>query len=242
MSSTQTLLSLSLSSISVISLVASGCVMAMMFCVSPLPVSYLGIHQNATTEGVLTPVILRLTASPLAYARRAENGDDATALADVDALLRRLVCAHDVRHAVGVQEVLDGLVTVADGSRAALALAEAGTIQPLLLLVLRRVRPQEVAGELLDLLGTRVGGGHADRRGTRDLVDALERRLLGGERTRNATMHAEDDVVDGGCEGHVVEDGVGHRPDDLPLVHAVAALQLAQEAAVAIVGLPAVPL
>ena len=53
-------------------------------------------------------------------------------------------------------------------------------------------------------------------------------------------MHAEDDVVDGGGEGQVVEDGIRHCPDALALVHAVARLQLAEEAAVAVEGLPAV--
>ena len=53
-------------------------------------------------------------------------------------------------------------------------------------------------------------------------------------------MDAEDHVVDGGSEGQVVENGIRHCPDVLALVHSVARLQLAEEAAIAVEGLPAV--
>ena len=131
-------------------------------------------------------------------------------------------------------------VSVADRSGASLALAEPRVVQPLLLLVLRGVRPQQVVRQLLDLLGPLVGGRHAHRRGAGDLVDALQRALRRRERPRNAAVHAEDHVVDGGGEGEVVEHRVGHRPHAFAHVHAVASLQLAQEAAVAVVRLPAV--
>ena len=206
----------------------------------PSPFPHGRVHQNAPAERVLTAVILPLTPPVFDHSRRAENGDHLASLADVNALLRRLVRTNDVRHARRVQEVLNRLVAVADRARPARALAEARVVQPLLLLVLRGVRPQQVVRQLLDLLGARVRRRHAHRRRAGDHVDAVQRRFRGRQRPRDSAVHAEDDVVDGGGEGQVVEDGVGEAPDGHAHVGAVLLLQLTEEAAVAVVGLPAV--
>ena len=174
------------------------------------------------------------------YSRRTEDGDHTTSLADVDSLLRGFMSSHDVRHAVGVQEVLDRLVAIADGSRTSFTFSKSSVVQSLLLLVLRRIRPQQVVRQLLDLLRSLVVRDHSHRSGAGDLVDALQSAFRGRERPRDASVDAEDHIIDGGGEGEVIEDGVGHRPDVLSLVHSVATLQLAEEAAVAVVGLPAV--
>ena len=147
---------------------------------------------------------------------------------------------HNVCHAGRVQEVLNRLVAVANRAGAALALAESALVQPLFLLVLRGIGPQQVVRQLLDLLGAFVRGRHAHSGRTRDHVDAVQRRLIRRQRTWNAAVDAEDHVVDGGGEGQVVEDGIRHCPDVLALVHSVARLQLAEEAAIAVEGLPAV--
>ena len=110
----------------------------------------------------------------------------------------------------------------------------------LFLLVLRGVRPQQIAGQLLDLLGPLVDRQHLHRERTGDLVDALQRALRLRQRPGNAAVHAEDHVVDGGREGQTVEHRVGLLPEVLPDVRPVARLQLAQEAPVAEVRFPAV--
>lgn len=53
-------------------------------------------------------------------------------------------------------------------------------------------------------------------------------------------MDAEDHVVDGGGEGKAVEYGVGDLPEADARLLAVLLLQLAQEAAISVVRLPAV--
>ena len=207
---------------------------------APSLLPYRRIHENASAERVLAPVILPFIAPPIPYSRRAKDRDHSASLADINTLLRGLVRSQDVRHPRRVQEVMNGPVSVADRSGASLALAEPRVVQPLLLLVLRGVRPQQVVRQLLDLLGPLVRGRHAHRRGAGDLVDALQRALRRRERPRNAAVHAEDHVVDGGREGKAVEHRVGLLPEILPDVRPVAGFQLAQEAAVAEVRFPTV--
>ena len=201
---------------------------------------YRRIHEDAAAERILASMILIITLPLLSHSRRAENGNHLASLADVDPLLRGLVRTNNVCHAGRVQEVLNRLVAVANRARTALALAESALVQPLFLLVLRGIGPQQVVRQLLDLLGALVRGRHAHGGRTRDHVDAVQRGLIRRQRARNAAVDAEDHVVDGGGEGQVVEDGIRHCPDVLALVHSVARLQLAEEAAIAVEGLPAV--
>ena len=147
---------------------------------------------------------------------------------------------NNVCHTGRVQEVLNRLVAVTNRARTALALAESALVQPLFLLVLRGVGPQQVVRQLFDLLRALVRGRHAHSGRTRDHVDALQCGLTRRQRARNAAVDAEDHIVDGGSEGQVVEDRIRHCPDVLALVHSVARLQLAEEAAIAVEGLPAV--
>ena len=215
--------------------------MAMMFYVSrPQEIQYRRVHEDAAAERILASMILIITLPLLSHSRRAENGNHLASLADVDPLLRGLVRTNNVCHAGRVQEVLNRLVAVANRAGTALALAESAVVQILLLLVLRGIGPQQVVRQLLDLLGAFVRGRHAHSGRTRDHVDAVQRRLIRRQRTWNAAVDAEDHVVDGGGEGQVVEDGIRHCPDVLALVHSVARLQLAEEAAIAVEGLPAV--
>ena len=215
---------------------------------TPLP--HIRINKNAATERVTTPMILSLTSPRFPYARRAKNGDHPSALADIHALLRRLVRPHNMRQLVLVQERRDRLVAEADRARPALALAEAAVVKPALLLARRGVRPEQVVRQLLDLVvrshrrpyhdGLAVALHRAHLRGAGNTANALQRRGVGRQRAGDSAVHTEDDVVDGGGEGQVVEDGVGEAPDGHAHVGAVLLLQLTEEAAVAVVGLPAV--
>ena len=207
---------------------------------TPLPLSHLRVHQDASAECILTSMILSLTPPPLSYSRRAKNRDHPSPLANIDPLLRRFVRPHNMRHPRRVQKVLNRFVSIADRPGASLSLPEPRVVQMLLLLVLRRVRPQQVVRELLDLLRPLVDGHHLHRERTGDLVDALQRALCLGEGTGDASVHAEDHVVDRRREGQAVEHRVRFLPEVLPDVRAVARLQLAQEAASTEVGLPAV--
>ena len=212
--------------------------------------AHIRVHQNASAERVATPVILPLIPPLFAYTRSTENGDHASTLADVHSLLRRLVRTHDVRQLVLVQELRDRLVTKANRAGTTLALAEPAVVEPALLLTGRRVRPQQVACQLLDLLVNQLHATHhcrlavalhgAHRRGARDAPDTLQSGGGGRERAGDAAVDAEDHVVDGGGEGQAVEDGVGDLPEADAHLIAVLLLQLAQEAAISVVRFPAV--
>ena len=110
--------------------------------VIPTHHAHIRVHQNAAAERVATPVILPLIPPLFAYTRSAENGDHASALADVHSLLRRLVRTHDMGQLVLVQELRDRLVAEANRAGTALALAKSAVVEPALLLTGRRVRPQ----------------------------------------------------------------------------------------------------
>ena len=218
--------------------------------VTPTHHAHIRVHQNAAAERVATPVILPLIPPLFAYTRSTENGDHASALADVHSLLRRLVRTHNMGQLVLVQELRDRLVAEANRARTALTLAESAVVEPALLLTGRRVRPQQVACQLLDLLVSQLHSTHhrrlaialhgAHRRGAGNASDALQSGGGGRERAGDAAVDAEDHVVDGGGEGKAVEYGVGDLPEADARLLAVLLLQLAQEAAISVVRLPAV--
>ena len=211
---------------------------------------YRRIHEDAAAERILASMILIITLPLLSHSRRAENGNHLASLADVDPLLRGLVRTNNVCHAGRVQEVLNRLVAVANRAGTALALAESAVVEPALLLTGRRVRPQQVTSQLLDLLVSQLHSTHhrrlaialhgAHRRGAGNASDALQSGGGGRERAGDAAVDAEDHVVDGGGEGQAVEHGVGDLPEADARLLAVLLLQLAQEAAISVVRLPAV--
>lgn len=218
--------------------------------VTPTHHAHIRVHQNAAAERVATPVILPLIPPLFAYTRSTENGDHASALADVHSLLRRLVRTHNMGQLVLVQELRDRLVAEANRARTALTLAESAVVEPALLLTGRRVRPQQVTSQLLDLLVSQLHSTHhrrlavtlhgAHRRGAGDASDALQSGGGGRERAGDAAVDAEDHVVDGGGEGQIIKDGIRQHPDALSSLHSVAILELPKEAATAVEGLPAV--
>lgn len=195
-------------------------------------------------------MVLIITLPSRTHSRRAENGNHLASLADVDSLLRGLVRTHNVCHAGRVQEVLNRLVAVANRAGTALALAKSAVVEPALLLTGRRVRPQQVTSQLLDLLVSQLHSTHhrrlaialhgAHRRGAGNASDALQSGGGGRERAGDAAVDAEDHVVDGGGEGQIIKDGIRQRPDALSSLHSVAILELPKEAAIAVEGLPAV--
>ena len=118
------------------------------------------IHKNAAAEGVGTAVVLRRDREQRkTCSGSTENGDDTTSLTDVDALLSRLMGSQNVAEAVLVQEVRNGRVTEANGTRATLTLTETGVVQVLLLVGLSGISPQQVIGELFQLDVKAAEGG-----------------------------------------------------------------------------------
>ena len=211
---------------------------------------HIRINKNTTAERIATPMILPLIPPFFEYARSTKNGDHSSTLADIHALLRRLVRPHDMGQLVLVQKGRDGLVAKTDRARPSLTLAKAAVVQPAFLLTRRRVRPQQVIRQLFDLNVTAVRLPYHDGFavaflcthlcGAGDTADALQSGCVWCEWPWDSAVHAEDDVIDGGCEGQVVEDGVGQSPDVHAHVGAVLLLHLAEEASIAVVGLPAV--
>lgn len=116
--------------------------------------------------------------------------------------------AQDVRQSVVLHELLDGLLAVAHGSGSSFARAEAVLVEMRLLLVLRRIRPQQVQHHLAQL---RLLAGGTGRQvvGSRNAIDHLDTRRRGTvDRTRNASVDTKNHVVDRGGEWQVVKHAV----------------------------------
>ena len=174
----------------------------------------LSVHQNTSTERIVTVMILPLTTRLHTHLRRTENGDHLGAFPYRDATRRRLMRSQNMGELVAGHELVHRLLSVAHRSRSPLALSKPVGIEMRLLLVAGGVGPQKVGDHLLhrqvlsrlDVRRQRVGDG--------DLVDHGHRRALESlQRPWNAAMHAEDDIVDRGGKRKVVENSVGLLPD-----------------------------
>ena len=139
---------------------------------------------------------------------RAEDGDHLRSLAHRHSAGGGFMCAQDVRQSVVLHELLHRLLSVAHGSGPSFAGAEAVLIEVGLLLVLRRVRPEEVQHHLPQL---RLLAGTAERQveGRGDAIDHIDtRRGRTVDGTGDASVNTKNHVVDRGGERQVVKHSV----------------------------------
>ena len=174
----------------------------------------LSVHQNTSTERIVTVMILPLITRLHTHLRRTENGDHLGAFPHRDATRRRLMRSQNMGELVAGHELVHRLLSVAHRSRSPLALSKPVGIEMRLLLVAGGVGPQKVGDHLLhrqvlSRLDVRQQGVWS-----RNVVDQRDgRRGETLQRPRDTAMHAEDDIVDRGGKRKVVENSVGLLPD-----------------------------